>query len=235
MYRLKLLNSILLLLVATIACAQKDTTRLSFKKYYIPTGIRVGTDAITLTRNAYDPSFSGWEANVDVDFYRYYVALDYGNWSRLYERGDGLRYENNGGYFRAGVDVNFLTRDPNRNMFFIGARYGRGTFDETFNLVDTMDNGDPYTNRYVNTNIPARWFELTTGVRVKIWSFLWMGYTARFKFGLKAGDTPAMLPHDVPGYGRTDGETYWGFNYQLFFRIPVRKAPDLPAKKKKKK
>jgi hypothetical protein len=230
MSTLKLLSKILLLLIfPATAFAQKDTTKLSFKKYYVPTGIRVGVDAISLARNFYDDSFKGWEANVDVDFYRYYLTVDYGSWERSYTREDGLSYTNDGNYFRAGVDVNFLTKDPARNMFFIGGRYGHSTFDENFHVVD------PFVVDYRNVNLPAHWYELTTGVRVKIWSFLWMGYTARFKFGLQTGDTPEMIPHDVPGYGRTDKESYWGFNYQILFRIPVRNMPELPPSKKKKK
>jgi len=61
---------------------------------------------------------------------------------------------------------------------------------------------------------------------------IWMGYTARFKFGLKNKGNGEMLPHDVPGYGRTDKDAYWGFNYQIFFRIPFRKMPPLPPYKK---
>jgi hypothetical protein len=226
---LKWLSSIILLLITSVLFAQTDSTRLSFKKYYVPTGVRVGTDVIALSRNFYDDSFKGWEANVDLDFYRYYLALDYGNWARLYQK-DGLKYSNDGNYFRAGVDVNFLTKDPQRNMFFLGMRYGQSSFNEEFYYVEPND-----IIFEKNTHVPAHWYELTTGIRVKIWTFLWMGYTARFKFGLKTGDTPEMVPHDVPGYGRTDKESYWGFNYQVLFRIPVRKMPPLPVKKKKKK
>jgi hypothetical protein len=232
---LKWLIKILFLFLPFISFAQKDTTRLSFKKYYIPTGIRVGTDAISIARNFYDKSFTGWEANLDVDFYRYFLSIDYGHWGRLYEREDRMRYSNNGNYWRVGVDVNFLTKDPARNMFFLGGRYGRSTFDEDFYLVEDLGNNVVFEKPYSNSNVPSRWFELTTGVKVKIWSFLWMGYTARFKFGLKYGDTPEMVPHDVPGYGRTDKESYWGFNYQLLFRLPVRGLPPLPPSKKKKK
>jgi hypothetical protein len=56
-----------------------------------------------------------------------------------------------------------------------------------------------------------------------MWKMIWMGYTARFKFGLKTNETGPMLPHDVPGYGRTDKESTWGFNYQIFVRLPVPK------------
>ena len=50
--------------------------------------------------------------------------------------------------------------------------------------------------------------------------------------GLSVGDTEVMKPSDVPGYGRADKESYWGFNYQVFIRLPVRKTPSLPTLKK---
>jgi hypothetical protein len=41
-----------------------------------------------------------------------------------------------------------------------------------------------------------------------------------------------MLPHDVPGFGRTNNETTWGFNYYVMIRLPIRPAPPVPGKKK---
>jgi hypothetical protein len=51
-----------------------------------------------------------------------------------------------------------------------------------------------------------------------------MGYTARMKFapGVKGGG--ALVPYDIPGYGLAAKAPYWGFNYQLFWRIPFRKV-----------
>lgn len=195
-----------------------DTVRNKF----IPTGVRVGIDLISLGKTQYVKSFSGWEVNAEVDFYRYYLALEYGSWARTYFPDNG-KYTNDGNYFRAGVDVNFLKKDPDKNTFFIGFRSGHATFSETFSI----DINDPLwglsQSNYANTNVRARWFELTTGLRVKIWKVIGMGYTARFKFGLKTKNDFAMLPSDVPGYGRTDKENTWGFNYILFVRIPVQK------------
>src|SRR5688572_9443750 len=119
--------SLCLILLPTVLEAQKvkkDTASQSFATKYLPTGIRFGTDAFALVRNTYDETFKGWELNADVDFYRYYLTVDYGYWGRNFE-GRGNVYDNDGTYFRAGVDVNFLTKDPDRNMFFVGARYGR--------------------------------------------------------------------------------------------------------------
>ena len=233
---MKFLNSIaLVLLFCAHGYAQRDT--LSFRERYMPTGVRVGTDAISIVRNFYDESFQGWEVNADVDFHRYFLALEYGTWSREYPD-ELVSYSNKGRYWRVGADVNFLTKDPKRNVFFLGMRYARSNFDETFRVYDTDDNwgiNDRLSNPYRNTNIPSRWLELTTGLKVKMFSWFWMGYTARFKFGLATGETDEMEPHDIPGYGKTNKETTWGFNYQLMFRIPFRAYPPLPPVKKKKR
>jgi hypothetical protein len=205
---------------------------------YIPTGIRIGTDAITIARNYYDNTFQGWEFNGDVDLHHYLFAVDYGRWSRTFNSNFAAdtisgtppgseHYTNEGNYFRIGADVNFLRKDPDKNIFFFGFRYGHSRFTETL-LVNKQDPtwGDLNINGpLVNSDFTAHWFELTTGLRVKMYKIFWMGYTARFKFGLGTNEKGAMVPSDIPGYGRTDKESTWGFNYQLFIRIPVRKAP----------
>jgi hypothetical protein len=220
------------LFLPVLALAQKDT--LSAKERYMPTGIRFGTDAVALARSSFMESFNGWEVSADVDFYRYYLAFEYGKWSRHFT-GDNLDYENSGRYWSIGPDVNFLLKDAERNMFFLGLRYARSSFDETFRVIDQNAWGinDRYDNPYINNSVPARWLELTSGIKVHMIKGFWMGFTARFKFGLKTGTTPEMAPHDIPGYGKTNKETTWGFNYQLMYRIPFRKYPPLPPFKKK--
>jgi hypothetical protein len=229
------------LFIGGVASAQKskpttvksDTVKSdTVKNKFLPTGIRLGTDLLGPVKSKVQSSFTGWEVNADVDFYRYYVTVDYGSWGRNYQT-DSASYSNNGKYWRIGTDVNFLLKDPERNMFFLGFRYGHSTFSENLNIIAVDPVWGTLNHNYVNPNVTSRWLELTTGIRVKIWEMIWMGYTARYKFGLKNQGDDAMLPHDVPGYGRTDKNSYWGFNYQIFIRIPFRKTPVFQAPKKK--
>jgi hypothetical protein len=195
------------------------------KHKYVPTGIRIGTDLISIVKTQYQTDFSGWEVNADADFHRNYLAADFGSGSRTFQSDSGT-YSNDGTYWRVGVDVNFLVKDVDRNMFFLGARYARANFSEDLTVYAFNQFTKTYENlNYDHSGVNARWFELTTGLRVKIWKALWMGYTARFKFGLKYDETENIIPSDVPGYGRTNDDSYWGFNYQIFIRIPVRKQP----------
>lgn len=233
-----LLSILISIVILTPGAAQEkeQDDSVKIRPSYVPTGVRLGTDVISIIRSGTDRTFEGWEVNADVDFHRYYFAVDYGYWARSYssiEETATRYYSNDGNYWRVGIDANFLKKDPDRNMFFFGLRYGHATFSERLVIAASDDLWGSLNATHSNSRVPAQWFELTTGLRVKMWKFIWMGYTARFKFGLSTGDTPDMLPHDVPGYGRADKDSYWGFNYQIFFRLPVRKAsPVLPLPKK---
>ncbi len=189
---------------------------------YLPTGLRIGTDVLTLIRSK-DNSFKGWELNVDADFYRYFLTLDYGYWSTNQMLGNG-RYNNAGNYIRFGADINFLLKDPEKNMFFLGMRYGISSFNESVQYSNTAMYSGFGTNSYVrsNGNLSGHWIEITTGLRVRIVSGFWMGCTARLKFAPAVSGFGELLPYDMPGYGIIEEAPYWGFNYQLFWRLPFR-------------
>lgn len=214
---------------ATEEPAKKVKPVDTLKSPFLPTGVRVGTDVISIIKSRSGTDFKGWEVNADVDFYRYYLTVDYGAWSRqeILKNGD---YNNDGTYLRIGADVNFMLKDPDRNMFFIGFRYGHSTFGETLNYTDSVPNFATISKTISNTGLNGHWGELTTGLRVKIFPGFWMGYTARMKFapGVKGGG--ALVPYDMPGYGLIGKAPYWGFNYQLFWRIPFRRIPAIPKK-----
>jgi hypothetical protein len=199
----------------------QDIRSDSTRKFIKPTGIRLGTDVIRLGQTIAHSSFSGWELNADTDLGRYYPTLDYGRWTRDTPIENGT-YSNDGRYIRLGVDINFLKNDPDKNMFFFGIRYGRSVFDEQVVYdYSTVDFGK-FQKDAINDNTKAGWIELTTGLRVKIWKQFWMGYTARLKFLPTVSGNDAFETYEIPGYGLTYKNTYWGFNYQVFWRIPFK-------------
>ena len=201
-----------------------DTVKVN----YTPTGIRFGTDILSLVLNQMNPNYYGWEINADVDFYRYYLGVDYGYWAKQLpiKKGD---FENSGNYFRVGADVNFLLKDPDRNMFFLGYRYGQSTFDHSATYTKNLVVDPQYFSTYSDNGVNAHWMELTGGLRVKIWKMIWMGYTARFKFAPRASGYKELQPFDIPGYGVFEKKIYWGFNYQLFIKIPFRKEAPIKS------
>jgi len=173
--------------------------------------------------------------NADVDLGKLYFALDYGSWGRkydIYDHGNSTdgTYENKGTYWRAGVDLNLLKKDPDRNMFFFGFRYGHATFDESATLISWTPILEPFRRILLIKVVLASWGEITTGLRVKVWKEFWMGYTARMKFSPGVKGSTDMQTYDIPGFGVNGNAFYWGFNYQIFWRIPVvkQKKPKSP-------
>src|SRR5258706_1193012 len=177
------------------------------KNRFLPSGLRIGTDLISIIKSGTGTDFSGWGVNADIDFYRYYLTADYGNWSRqiVLDNGD---YKNNGTYFCIGVDANFMLKDPDRNMFFIGFRYGHSAFNETVNYTDSVPNFGAISKSLSNTGLLGHWGELTTGLRVKIFPGFWMGYTARMKFAPRVKGGGILIPYDMPGYGLIEKAPY---------------------------
>jgi hypothetical protein len=220
-----------LVLILGSVHAQEDSVAVdTVRNRFFPTGVRVGTDLISLVKTRTQTNFRGWEIQGDIDFHRYYLAFEYGTLGRNMGT-DSATYANSGKFWRAGIDVNFLTKDPDRNMFFLGARYGRSVFTESLSVVREDPIWGVLSDNFHHSGVNAWWIELTAGLRVKIWKIFWLGYTGRLKFALSTDGTEEMLPHDVPGFGRNDKETAWGFNYYLMVRIPLRKAPPLPPGK----
>ena len=205
----------------------------SLKVKFYPRSVRLGTDLISLIKSGTDKKFSGWELNGDVDCGKYYIDVDYGHLKRNETLAKGGAYQNSGSYWRLGADVNLLKKDPDRNMFFFGIRYGSSYFSESATIVTQ----DPYfgeiQKQVSNPNVTAHWAELTSGLRVRFFKGFWMGFTARMKFVPSVKGDTQMTTYDIPGYGTYSEGIYWGFNYQAFWSIPLvkQKRPVTDSKK----
>lgn len=219
---LKLLWSSLLLVCCLQAEAQINQ-RDSLRAIRKPTGLRVGTDLIAIGKTIGQAPLQSWEISADIDLGRYYPIFEAGKWSREATLTNGL-YNNEGNYFRLGVDVNFLLKDKDKNMFFIGMRYGRAQYSERVSYTVTPELFPASQLATSNPDATAGWIELTSGLRVKVWRGFWMGYTGRMKFLPHTKDTPGFDSYDIPGFGLPFKGLYWGFNYQVFWGIPFRKA-----------
>lgn len=204
--------------------APKDTVHYrkpdSLRVKIYPRSIRFSTDLLSIIRSQTVPTFKGWEVNADMDLGRYYLAADYGAWERNYELKTGGTYSNGGTYWRAGIDVNLLMKDPDRNMFFLGFRYGRSQFHESTTVITNDVIFGSHRQDFVNPAVSAGWGEVVTGLRVKMWKNLWLGYTARMKFAPGVNGDNAVKAYDIPGYGLNGKGVTWGFNYQVMWRIP---------------
>jgi hypothetical protein len=239
-----IISAILLFLVAPafsqVDSQLKDSTSV-LKNKFLPTGIRVGFDLVSFGQAV---KINGIKAitqgdvrqlkfNADVEFYRYFLNFEYGTFERIWFAPQ-TTYINEGSFYKIGPDINFMHRDPDHSALFIGMRYARANYkDEISNDYDNIFWGDGSLNKE-NSSLQSNWLELTTGLKVRLYKFLWMGYTARFKFRVNDNfSTNELAPHWIPGYGLTAKKSRWGLEYWLIFRIPFRKYPPVEVKEKK--
>ncbi|MTI22888.1 hypothetical protein E1176_17785 [Fulvivirga sp. RKSG066] len=219
-----------LLFISCFASAQSDIVPDTIQGKYIPTGIRVGVDLISPTQAIINDGFKGFTGgenrelhlSADVDFYRYFLNFEFGKLDREWRSDNGI-YTNSGTFYKIGPDVNFLHRDPDGSTLFFGLRYAFANFSDqmTYNINDPIwgvGSGDVH-----NGSLSSNWFEVTTGLKVKITRILWLGYTGRFKFASDTFEGNNLIPHWVPGYGRADETSAWGLDYWLIIKIPFKK------------
>ena len=197
----------------------------SVKGKFIPTGVRFGAEAINIVRTFTGDDLTELTFIADVDFYRYFLNVEFGVFERTRQNAIGQTYDISGTYFRVGPEVNFLKKDPEKCALFFGLRYGWTSLDDELRYSSPSGFYPTDENVISNSGLSASWFEMVTGLKVKIWKYLWLGYTARFKFGVDTFERNELIPHEIPGFGRADETVIWDFDYWLMFRIPIRKAP----------
>ncbi len=201
------------------------------KQRFIPTGVRIGLDAISLGQVFGSSDIKQWKLAADVDFYRYFLNFEFGTFERQWNTSSSV-YNNEGTYFKIGPDINLLHRDPDQSALFFGIRYAISNYKDEISFTTNNDFWGNSTAFEENRDLTSSWFEMTTGLKVKLYKWVWSGYTARFKFRVnETYSANDLVPHWIPGYGLAQEESQWGFEYYLIFRIPFKQY--IPAPKKK--
>jgi len=192
-----------------------------------PKAFRVGTDLTNLGYTFFANNWTQYEFNADLEVASFFLVADYGILDRTWED-TNYKYNTNGNYARVGLDHNFFAKKEGDDVFFIGLRYGWSNYSEVF---DT-EVFDPVWGTSVlsesNQDVSARWFEAVLGLKVKIWKQLFLGMTGRLKLARKVTGDESLVSFEIPGYGRAAESSYWGWNYNLYWRFPFKKAEQPP-------
>ncbi len=231
---LRYIISVVLLFSIVRGFSQTDTARVrppkppkvkKELKEFIPTGVRIGVDLYSFSRNLWDEAKTLKEFQLDVDFRHYLLVLEYGN-SQIEEIGEGFVYTNDGSYFRIGPEVNVLYDPSSHHVISVGFRYATSTFDDQliYNTEDAFGNTQIAVS---NEKAKVQWAEFTLGIKANLWKGLFMGFTLRYKF-LKNVQFNDLEPHWLPGFGenRADDNDQFGFSYYLAWRFGFRKKVD---------
>ena len=203
------------------------------RKDFSPSVLRVGVSLNDLIRTLSNGQETRYSAQADLALDRYMLVVDYGQSEIALDdptqsNGSPYSFSSQGWFFRAGVDVNLLkdrVRDnylADENVILFGLRFARAQIDETISF-ETEDSvwGTGRIDQ-TNSGLGIVWAEMTAGMKVSIFRNVYLGYNLRFKFFRNLGET-ALVPYQIPGYGRGNRETIFGFDYYLFYRIPFRR------------
>ena len=190
-----------------------EKQKLSFRPYEM----KIGMNAIRSGRTFFGSGLTTHEVEAALALHRYNVVLDYG--IEEHQRGETFNYENKGSYFRAGIDRNFAKDQQSGNVLSLGLRYARANFEDR--LVYTDDLGFGEQNFVLsNSDLSARWFEVAFGLRGKLISNFYMGFTMRWQFARRIDGEGELKTYDIPGFGKTKRQNSTAFDYYLMWRIP---------------
>ncbi len=123
-------------------------------------------------------------------------------------------------YFRLGMDYN-VNKKHNGNRLFVGVRYAFTHFKYDFNDPDFSDPvWTTSESGLVLENQKGRmqWIEACVGCETKIWSFIRLGWTLRFKARLHRSVSDYGDPYYTPGFGKNGGTT-WGGTCNVIFDV----------------
>jgi hypothetical protein len=151
---------------------------------------------------------------------------------------DNIDYKSNSIYGRIGYDRNILKNDNSRfrDMFFVGYRYGLAMVHQE---IQSYTIADPYkTWGSVTSSYPAKttfhhWVELVGGTRAALTNCIYLGLSARVRLKLYS-QKDINDPFVIPGFGNGSKKIVLGFNYSLYFQIPVKKVKIIKTELEKK-
>jgi hypothetical protein len=218
-----------------IVSAHSQTTRIK--------GLRIGYDVSRLSLYYFEPERTSFEVSADIETSRnLYPTFEYGQ-EEFNKTGNlqnsNYNYKSKGYYYRLGLDYNFLkAKESNKyDMLFLGLRYGTSLMNQVANNISVLGGywGDYTGGEVPKSTLKAYWIEAVLGLRTELFKNFFMGWSVRGRVILKKSNDPYMDPFFIPGFGKGNKWSGFGFNYSLYYRIPIWKEKQKPENTKKEK
>ncbi|MBR6031725.1 MAG: hypothetical protein IKP36_07175 [Bacteroidaceae bacterium] len=232
-----------ILLLISLAClslqAKGKPKQKDKEKAPLLSGIAVSADLVGFAMKAMGAKFANMEVSARLNLYdKFFPAADLGIGDCHREGAEsGNTFSTTAPYMRFGIDYNF-NKKHNGNRLFGLFRYGFSSFK--------YDIGNPSISDPVyGTTIPlvidgekatAQWLEFGAAVETKLWSFVRLGWSIRYKARLSLSHPDGGEPYFVPGYGKNDGNG-WGGTVTVVFDVGqnIMKAKNKKKEREKQK
>lgn len=209
------------------------TRKATYKEQPVFCGVSVGVD-IAGAVMAQVAKFGQYEAQARLNFkQRYFVAIETGiGVSNHTDERTEQHYNVHAPYFRVGGDYNFANNPVSGNRIYAGVRYGFSKFNYDISgpvITDDVWGIDvPLNLKSQQGN--AHWGELVAGLEGRLWRFIHVGWTVRWKYRFAQKSNVYGHAAYVPGFGNNKESSCFGGTVTLLIDIS-----DVKNSKKQKK
>ncbi|WP_420317177.1 DUF6048 family protein [Ekhidna sp.] len=217
---LKYIFSISLFVIgASVFCQSENPQEIKGPSKFKPHELKIGLNAIRSGRTFSANDLTTHEIEAALAMGQFILIMDYGIEER--QRGESFNYQNKGSFYRLGFDRNFTKDKESGNALTLGLRYARASFEDQMSFTADQGFGEQ-TYVLENNELSARWLEVAFGIRGRVVSNLYMGFTLRWQFARKINGEGELKTYDIPGFGKTRRQNSTAFDYYLMWRIPFR-------------
>ena len=197
-----------------------DSSKTWFGDFFI--GVEIGNALVAILDDHRD---SYWDAFVRARIYkRWSVTTSYGLEKHTYNRNDWNIYVE-GNFLKFGVEFGFPQTKNINNQYLIGLRYASSSFDQTINqfVIRTNAGTDNTFGSLPQGAVQTQWIEFVVGAQVELFKsgfFASVAFTPRIKLRETTQNNVDNLY--TPGFGEDINNRSFGFNWSIFYRIPIR-------------
>lgn len=195
-------------------------------------GLRIGYDLSRLPVSylpLIDSTRKAFEISADFEVKpKYYAVFEYGQ-QQVNFTNDLYEYSSDGYYWRTGFDYNFLGKKltvKQYEMVFMGLRFAHASYSHSASNLYIADNywGDVIIENYGPINLSANWIEIAGGIRGELFKNCFIGWSFRARLMMSQKRDDTLIPYYIPGFGAGDRKARIGFNYYIYYRIPLYKV-----------
>jgi hypothetical protein len=189
------------------------------EKLYFISGFGVSADVVGLVMKSAGSTFSQIEIagrlNIREKIFPIF-ELGVAEGNRIGNSKDN-EFHTTAPYFRAGFDIN-ANKKRTSNRLMLGFRFGYSSFEYDFIGPAITDPvwGETIPIDMRGIDASAMWGEAVFGLEAKIWSFIRIGWNARYKFRFSQKYYEFGEPWYIPGFG-PNGPNCWGGTVNLIF------------------
>ena len=205
----------LLVLLIGLICVPLHAQNQEKPKEKAPllSGIAVSADVVGFAMKAVGAKFANMEVSARINLYdKFFPVAELGIGDCHREGAEtGNTFDVTAPYMRFGLDYNF-NKKHNGNRLFGIVRYGFSSYK--------FDIGNPaFSDPVYGTSEPlelngmkatGQWLEFGAGVETKLWSFVRLGWSIRYKKRINLKCPDEGEPYFIPGFGKNDDNCFGG-------------------------